>query len=173
MLDKLKERMRLCDLEIHPEKSKIVYCQQNNEKIKGEITQFTFLGYCFRSRLCKNKAGVYFMGFSPAVSRDAGKAFRAKIKETVYNSHTTDIVALAHILNPIIRGWYNYFGRYCPSEAFKQGINYMNLRLVRWLMRTRKKARRSWAKAQHLLHRIAMSSPQLFSHWQAGYMPVE
>ena len=57
-------------------------------------------------------------------------------------------------------------------EAFKQGINYVNLRLVRWLMRTRKKVKRSWAKAQHLLCRIAMSSPEMFCHWKAGYMPV-
>lgn len=172
VLDKLKERMLLCGLEIHPDKSKIVYCQRNNEKIDGETTQFTFLGYCFRPRMVKSKSGVYFMGFTPAVSKDSGKAFRSSIKDAIYMSHTTDIVVLSQRLNPIIRGWYNYFGRYNPSEAFKQGINYVNLRLVRWLMRTRKKAKRSWAKAQHLLYRIAMSSPEMFSHWKAGYMPV-
>ncbi len=172
VLDMLGKRMRLCGLEIHPDKSKIVYCQRNNEKIEGETTQFTFLGYCFRPRLLKNKNGEYFMGFTPAVSTEAAKTFRKKIKETVNNSHTTDIVALSQDLNPIIRGWYNYFGRYFPSEAFRQGINYVNLRLVRWLKKTRKKAKRSWAKAQHLLYRIAKSSPDMFCHWKAGYMPV-
>lgn len=172
VLDALKKRMRLCDLEIHQEKSKIVYCQRNNEKIEGETTQFTFLGYCFRPRLTKSMAGAYFMGFSPAVSKEAAQTFRTRIKEAVYGSRTTDIVALSQILNPIIKGWYNYFGRYCPSEAFRKGINHVNLRLVRWLKRTRKKVKRSCTKAQHLLHRIAMSDSELFCHWKAGYMPV-
>lgn len=173
VLDMLVKRMRLCDLEIHPEKSKIVYCQRNNEIIQGEITQFTFLGYCFRPRLVKSRRGAYFMGFTPAVGRESAKSFRMRIKEMVQNSHTTDIVVLSQILNPIIRGWYNYFGKYCPSEAYKQGINYVNLRLVRWLMRTRKRVKRSWTKAQHLLHQIAMSNPEMFYHWKAGYMPVK
>ncbi|MBR5316786.1 MAG: group II intron reverse transcriptase/maturase [Lachnospiraceae bacterium] len=81
VLDSLKKRMKLCDLEIHPEKSKIVFCQRNNEKMEGEITQFTFLGYCFRPRLVKSSTGVYFMGFTPAVSGEASKSFRQKIKE--------------------------------------------------------------------------------------------
>ncbi len=172
VLDRLKERMKLCDLEIHPEKSKIIYCQRNNEKLEGENTQFIFLGYCFRPRMTKSKSGAFFMGFTPAVSKEAGKTFTKRIKDTIYSSRTKDIVALAQNLNPIIRGWYNYFGRYNPSEAFKQGINYVNQRLVKWLMRTRKKAKRSWAKAQHLLHQIAKSSPEMFCHWTAGYMPM-
>jgi hypothetical protein len=91
--------------------------------IEGELTQFTFLGYCFRPRLIKSKAGIYFMGFTPAVSRDSGLVFRNKIKEILCASHTTDIVLLSQKINPVIRGWYNYFGKYCPSEAFRQGIN--------------------------------------------------
>ena len=81
--------------------------------------------------------GVYFMGFIPAVIKEAAKSLRMKIKVAVYRSHSTDIVVLSQTLNHIIRGWDNYFGRYCSSEAFKQRINYVNLRLVRWLMTTR------------------------------------
>ena len=84
-----------------------------------------------------------------------------------------NIVALSKRLNPIIRGWYNYFGKYCPSEAFRKGINYVNLKLVRWLERTRKSVRRSLTKAQRLLHCVAMSSPEMFYHWKVGYMPVK
>lgn len=137
VLDRLKKRMRMCGLEIHPEKSKIVYCQRNNEKIDGEITSFTFPGYCFRPRL------------------------------------TTDMAALSRRPNPIIRGWYNYFGKYCPREAFRKGINYVNRKPVRWLERTRKSVRRSLTKARHLLYRIVMSGPEMFCHWKVGYMPVK
>ena len=173
VLDMLKKRMQMCGLEIHPEKSKIVYCQRNNEKIDGEDTSFTFLGYCFRPRLTKSRNGQYFMGFTPAVSAESAAAFREKIRLEIQNSNTTDIIALSKSLNPIICGWYNYFGKYCSSEAFRKGINYVNLKLVRWLERTRKSVRRSLTKAQHLLHRIAMSNQEMFYHWKVGYMPVK
>lgn len=146
ILDCLKARMTMCGLEVHPEKSKIVYNQSCNEVIQGENTEFTFLGYSFRPRLCKNKAGVYFMGFVPAVSKEAAKEFRRKIKQTIRRSRTTDITLLAKELNPIIRGWYNYFGVFCPSEAYRKGINYVNLILVRWMKRTRKKVKRAHMK---------------------------
>lgn len=133
VLEKLKRRMKLFGLEIHPEKSKIVYCQRNNEKAVQENTSFTFLGYTFRPRLVKSKQGVYFMGFTPAVSREAGKDFRGKIKNEIRKANTTDIILLSKRLNPIIRGWLNYFSKYTPREAFRQGINYVNQTLVRWM----------------------------------------
>jgi group II intron reverse transcriptase/maturase len=173
VLDMLKKRMQHCGLEIHPDKSKIVYCQKNNEKLSGERTSFIFLGYCFQPRLVKSKTGCYFMGFTPAVSAEAASAFREKIRMEMRRCGTTDIVELSRRLNPVIRGWYNYFGKYCSREAFRKGINFVNLRLVRWLKRTRKKVRRSMTKAQHLLHCIAKSNPDMFYHWKVGYMPVK
>ena len=133
---------------------------------------FIFLGYCFQPRLVKSKTGCYFMGFTPAVSAEAASAFREKIRMEMRRCGTTDIVELSRRLNPVIRGWYNYFGKYCSREAFRKGINFVNLRLVRWLKRTRKKVRRSMTKAQHLLHCIAKSNPDMFYHWKVGYMPV-
>jgi group II intron reverse transcriptase/maturase len=172
VLDSLKKRMMTCGLEIHPDKSKIVYCKRNNENLYGENTTFDFLGYSFRPRLVKSDKGVYFMGFTPAVGSDAGVRFREKVRKEIRQCKTTDIVFLSQRLNPIIRGWYNYFGRFCPSEAFRKGINYVNLTLVRWLKRTRKKVKRSMTKAQHLLFCIAKSNPKMFYHWEVGYMPV-
>ena len=113
------------------------------------------------------------MGFSPAVSNDAAKSFRKKIKEVFRRNKTTNIMLLAKELNPIIRGWYNYFGVFCPSEAFRKGINYVNLILVRWLKRTRKKVKRAYKKAQHLLFNIAMTNREMFYHWKVGYLPVK
>jgi hypothetical protein len=83
------------------------------------------------------------MGFTPAVSKEAAASFREKIRIAIRRSNTTNMVELSKELNPIIRGWYNYFGKYCPSEAFRKGINYVNQKLTRWLKRTRKKAKRS------------------------------
>lgn len=127
VLDMLKKRMRICGLEIHPDKSKVAYCQRNNEKLSNERTSFTFRGYCFQLRLVKRKNGCYFMRFTPAVSTEALSAFREKVRMEMRRSNTKDIVVLAKRLNSIIRGWYNYFGKYWLSEAFRKGINFVNL----------------------------------------------
>ena len=173
VLDMLKEQMLRFGLAIHPEKSKIVYCRRNNGTIpKGVETSFVFLGYYFRPRLVKSAEGIYFMGFTPAVSADAARAFREKVRQVIRKTATTDIVTLSQELNPIIRGWMNYFCRFTPSEAFLKGINYVNQKLVRWIRRCRKKAGRSYRKSQILLNRIALSNPKMFYQWQAGYMPM-
>lgn len=172
VMDMLKKRMQICDLEIHEDKSKIVYCQENNEKLENEVTTFTFLGYCFRPKLVKNKSGDYFMGFTLAMSTEAAVSFRDKIRFEIRRSNTTDIVLLSQRINPIIHRWYNYFGKFFPSEAFRMGINYVNLTLVRWIKKTRKKAGRSMRKAQHVLHCISKSCLELFYHWKVSYVPV-
>ena len=172
ILDMLKKQMKEVGLEIHPEKSKVIFCRRNNEQKEEEYVSFDFLGYCFRPRMVKSKEGKIFMGFTPAVSKEAGKSFREKIREVIKESNTTDIVLLSQKLNPTIRGWMNYFMKFTPSEAFRKGLNYVNMTLVRWLKRTRKKVKGSYRKAQRLLHQIAMSSPEMFHHWKVGYMPV-
>lgn len=171
-MDKLSRRMKECGLEIHPDKSRIVYCRSDNFNEHYENESFDFLGYAFRSRCCKNHLGQYFTGFTPAVGKEAGKSFRRKIRETITNANTTSITALAEKLDPIIRGWMNYFMKYNPSEAFRQGINYVNLTLARWLRRTHKKVRNGIHKAQVMLKRIAKEKSSLFYHWSMGYMPV-
>ncbi len=172
ILDMVIKRMKHFGLEIHPEKSKIVYCRRNNEQSSNKNQAFNFLGYTFRPRMVRSRNGIYFMGFTPAVSKEAGKHFRNKIKEAIRENSTTDIILLARALNPIIRGWTNYFTIFTPREAFRQGINYVNQTLVRWLERTRKRVRRNIRKAHELLYRIAKSSPNMFCHWAMGYMPV-
>lgn len=173
VLDMLKEQMKRYGLIIHPEKSKIVFCRKNNETVpKGVETSFVFLGYCFRPRLVKSIQGIYFMGFTPAVSMEAARSFRRKIRVTIREAGTTDIIILSQMLNPVIRGWMNYFCKFTPSEAFQKGINYVNQKLVRWVRKNRKKAKRSYRKAQTLLKRIALSNPKMFYQWQAGYMPM-
>ena len=173
VLDMLKEQMLRNGLLIHPDKSKIVFCRRNNESVPEDVdTSFIFLGYCFRPRLVKSEQGIYFMGFTPAVSIDATRVFREKIKETMRKVSTTDIVLLSQVLNPIIRGWMNYFCKFTPSEAFQKGINFVNQKLVRWLMKSRKKVKRRYSKALILLNRIAISNSKLFYQWQVGYMPM-
>ena len=74
LLIKLEERFKECGLEMHPEKTRIVYCKDDDRKGEHPIIKFDFLGYTFRPRRSKNRWGKCFISFSPAVSNDACKA---------------------------------------------------------------------------------------------------
>ena len=74
MLDRIRERFQACKLELHPSKTRIVYCKDINRTGDHPDIQFTFLGYTFRPRKAVDKYGRVYVNFSPAVSRDALKA---------------------------------------------------------------------------------------------------
>jgi len=80
ILNQLVSRFKECNLELHPTKTKIVYCKDGARKGTYENTSFDFLGYTFRARLVKNtKRNSMFVNFTPAVSKGAIKAMRAKL----------------------------------------------------------------------------------------------
>jgi RNA-directed DNA polymerase len=76
----LEQRMLECQLECHPEKTKIVYCQDANRKENYPQTEFDFLGYTFRQRRSENKRGEIFWNFLPAISKKAVKAISTQMK---------------------------------------------------------------------------------------------
>ena len=78
VLQCIRNRLAQYRLELHPEKTVIVYCKDDNRKEEHEHTKFTFLGYEFRPRLSKNKNGNMFVGFTPALSTKAKKSITGK-----------------------------------------------------------------------------------------------
>ncbi len=80
MRDALAVRLATVGLELHPDKTRIVYCQDADRRGDHEVTSFTFLGYTFRPRLAKNRWGKHFVNFLPAVSKDAIKAMGREIR---------------------------------------------------------------------------------------------
>ncbi len=171
ILDKLKERLLACKLEIHPEKTRIVYCRSDRYPERHEHESFDFLGYTFRRRSAKSKYGNLFNGFTPAVSKSAGQHFRDRIREIRKRNRNFTLEELAEVMNPIIRGWANYFSKFCASEARKV-LDYVNLTLVRYIRFKYKTVKRSKAKAYRYLVRIAKAQPKLFYHWQMGIRPT-
>ena len=161
--------MSECHLEVHPEKTRIVYCKDDNRSGDHEHTSFVFLGYAFRARTVRTRKGEYFTGFTPAVSKDAIKNLRAKIN--IYRKLTNlSITELAQILNPIIRGWANYFYHYTPSVVYSV-LSQVNLSLARWVMKKYRRFKRKLLAALRWLGTIAQSSPELFAHWKMGICP--
>ncbi|MEU2431964.1 group II intron reverse transcriptase/maturase [Streptomyces sp. NPDC007861] len=153
-------------LELHPDKTRIVYCKDRNRRGSYEHTSFTFLGYGFRVRRLRTKRGDYFFGFNPAVSDEAAKQIRAQIRRwRLHLRSDTTLEQLAREINPVVRGWINYFGRFHPS-ALLSTLNRINDYLVRWLVRKYKRFKRKRARAREALSRHARRFPGLFAHWK-------
>ena len=134
VLQRPKRATTECKLELHPDKTKVVYCQDKDRTRDYQNTEFEFLGYSFRRRFIKDKLGRLQFNFLPAISPKSAKAFRAKVKEMNIRSRAgSKLEMLAEELNPIIRGWLNYFGKYGRSEV-KSSMHYVNQRLVYWAM---------------------------------------
>lgn len=169
MMAILEQRFKACSLELHPLKTKIVYCKDGSRKGRYENTAFDFLGYTFRPRLCKNrKRNSLFVSFTPAVSKVALKSMRLKIRKLRIRMRTElSIEQLAQWLNPIINGWLGYYGRYCRSALYAM-CRHVNKALVRWARRKFKTFRRHKTKASQFLEKIAEQCPNLFAHWRVG-----
>jgi RNA-directed DNA polymerase len=171
VLGRLKERMNRCKLELHPEKTRIVYCRSDVNPEHYEHESFDFLGYTFRRRLLRSKYGNYFNGFTPAVSKSAGQSLRDKMRDIRKRHKTVSPEELANMMNPVIRGWSNYFFKISKGEA-RKALNFVNLTLVQWLRSKSKSTGRRYMKASSILGRMAKQSPDLFYHWRLGIYPT-
>jgi RNA-directed DNA polymerase len=168
---KIEERFRQCGLEIHTDKTRIIYCRDINRQGTFPVSQFTFLGYCFRPRKAKDKYGRIYVNFSPAVGPRALKEMRQEIRGWhLQLKCDKELSDLSKMFNPVLRGWSNYYGRF-HSSALKSVWRQLNEYLVRWMMRKYKRLAKRPTRAARKLKQIALSSPQLFVHWKLGYYP--
>lgn len=167
-LNRLGARLRDCGLELHPEKTRIVYCKDVNRTADYPVTQFTFLGYTFRPRRALDKYGRLYVNFSPGVSRDALTAMR----QTVRGWHLQlksdkGLGDLSNMFGPVLRGWANYYGRFHRS-ALHPLWRHINGYLVRWLRRKYRHLARGKTRAFQALERLAARNPTAFVHWEQG-----
>ncbi len=161
-------RLSECRLELHPEKTKIVYCKDEDRRGTYSNEKFDFLGYTFRPRRSKNWKGKFFINFSPAVSDKAGKAMRAEIRSWQLHLRSDKAIEdLSRMFNPIIRGWLQYYGRYYRSALYPI-MRQLDRSLARWAYRKYKKLRGHLRRATHWIARISLRDPRLFAHWQMG-----
>ena len=167
--DRISRRMQACRLELHPAKTKIVYCKDDHRRKEYPETKFDFLGYTFRSRVARSETGC-FVSFLPAISRKALKSIRAEMRSwRVYRRVYDDLQRLGKLYNPKIVGWLNYYGRYYKT-ALQPLFNWFNRRLSKWVMRKYKKHPRQ-SGAIKWLRSVARRSPHLFAHWKCGLYP--
>ncbi len=167
----LVQRMRECKLEINPDKTRIVYCKDDDRQENWEETSFDFLGYTFRPRRSKSKYGKLFINFTPAVSGKAAKHMRREIHDwRMHLKPDKELEDLSHMYNSTIRGWIQYYGQFYKSELYAV-LRYLNGALVLWVRRKYKKLRYH-KRATHWLGRVAKRQPNLFYHWKYGILPT-
>jgi RNA-directed DNA polymerase len=168
----IEKRLRECKLELHPKKTKIVYCKDDDRRGNYRNESFDFLGYTFRPRGVKARhRNRFFVGFTPALSNEAAKSMRDRIRAwKIHLMSDKSITNISRIVNSVVRGWINYYGRYYKSALypiFKQ----LNRALTKWAMRKYKRLRGQKQKATWWLKRIALHEPGLFAHWQCNGRP--
>ena len=160
----IAERLGSLGLELHPEKTKIVYCKDANRRGNSEHTSFDFLGYTFRGAWHVVRRG-FFVSFSPAMSTKAKKAIGKKIRDWHLNRRSgTDLSGLAEEINPQVRGWINYYGAFYRSELYFLARR-IDEHIVRWAMQKFKRLRGKTSAGLGLAGRCHQRQPQLFAHW--------
>ena len=169
----LQARLTECRLELHPTKTRIVYCRDGRRRGKYPNVSFDFLGYCFRPRRVQNpRDNTLFCGFTPAVSVSAMKAMRTTVRELGLRHRTElSLADIARRINPLLRGWIAYYGRYTPSALYPM-LRYVNLMLRAWVMRKFKRFAAKTIRAGRYLERMAREHANLFVHWQMGLTGV-
>jgi len=166
LLNTLRQRFAECGLELHPQKTRIVYCKDANRRNNYPELQFDFLGYTFRPRGAMSRAGKMFVSFIPAVSAKATKSMRSVLRQwKLSHRGDLDLEVLVEWLQPIVRGWVNYYGRFCPSHLYG-ALRMVDELLVRWALRkyTGRKKHAAWA--WDWLKRLKSKQPALLAHWQ-------
>ncbi|MES2179366.1 MAG: group II intron reverse transcriptase/maturase [Gemmatimonadota bacterium] len=162
VLDAIRGRFEQCGMELHPTKTRIVYCKDDDRPGRHEHITFDFLGYTFQPRRAKNRWGKFFVSFLPAISSKAAKKIRATIRDwrmaaTRNNQRLED---LARVTNPVVQGWMNYYGRFYRSKCV-QVLRVFNEALAAWVRRKYTRFRRRERASMHWLGRVARRGPHL------------
>jgi RNA-directed DNA polymerase len=160
-------------LRLHPEKTRIVYCKQDGRTGTYPVTEFTFLSYTFRPRSIRTRDGRLMIGFTPAVSKAAKKHMARTIRSwRLGRSTSLSFTEVAAMINRVVAGWINYYGRFYKSLLIAFLAERINPHLVKWAMRKFKHLHRSPAKARQRLAHIADLYPGIFIHWRHGALPT-
>ncbi|HYA44145.1 MAG TPA: group II intron reverse transcriptase/maturase [Acidimicrobiales bacterium] len=165
----LEARFAECGLELHPDKTRIVYCKDGSRKGKYSNTKFDFLGYTFRRRVVKNpKRNSLFVAFTPAVSTSALKAMRQETRRRRFrNQSDLSLEDISRLYNPVLRGWLAYYGRFYPSAMYPV-FRHFNKTLVAWARRKYRRLQRHKTRASLFIEGISKRQPRLFVHWARG-----
>ncbi len=166
---RLEGRLRACGLELHPQKTKIVYCKDTNRRGDFDCVSFDFLGYRFQPRLAKWRGGLFGVSFLPAAKPPALANIRRQVRNWgLQRRSDKGLFDLARMFNPYIRGWIGYYGHFYKSALY-QTLMKIDAHLLRWAARKYKRFRQRPRQARAWLAVVRREHPDLFGHWRFVY----
>jgi len=166
LLEEIRKRLAECLLELHPEKTKIVYCKDDNRKGNYKNEKFDFLGFTFQIRKAQNSKGSIFMSFLPAIGDKATKMIREEVRKWNIQRRTDkSLEEFAKEKNPIIQGWINYYGKFYRSKL-ENVLQCIDLNLAKWAKRKYKSFKASLSRGIKWIGRLKSRDNQLFAHWE-------
>lgn len=168
--DAIGRRLAEIGLQLHPDKTRVVYCKDYKRHQNYEQVSFTFCGYTFRPRAAFDKARKRsYTGFLPAVAPGKLTAMSRKAAAWRLHRHTNSTLDdLAKVANPALRGWLNYFTVFYPSAVNPIGKR-MDRHLMRWARRKYKRLEHSEKRTRTWLKGVRKRAPGLFAHWTLRY----
>lgn len=174
LLEAIKERFKVCKLEVNKDKTKIVYCRRNQKKqppFKVYYQKFDFLGFTFKPRIVKER-GKLKLGFTPAISQKNIARINEELRKLKIHRWTYfSLSKVGEILKSKIRGWLNYYSKFRKSEL-RHLFRDINKRLAKWIRNKYRRFRRKhWYFSYKYLQSIAKSYPYMFEHWRVGFLP--
>ena len=162
----IERRFAECGLELHLQKTRIVYCKGDDRRGEYPEQKFDFLGYTFRPRRAKTRQGRFFVGFNPAISNKATKSICDAMRQwKLHRRSDKSLDELAQMINPVLRGWINYYGHFYKSALYRT-FQHLNNILARWASRKYKRLRGHKRRSFLWLQCIAHRQSRLFAHWQ-------
>ena len=171
LMKRIKQRFEDIGLEIHPDKSGIIYCKDSNRRDEYPVISFDFLGFTFRPRRCVSSSRGIHPNFLPAVSRSSMKDMRRRMRSWhIQLKNDRTLFDLSNMFNPILRGWMQYYAKFYPS-ALQSLWKAFNTYLVQWARRKYKKLSKHKKRARQYLDSWAHEHRDLFVHWQLGCIP--
>ena len=169
----LEQRLDECGLQLHPEKTRVVYCADANRRERQDCQRFDFLGYTFKPRQAGNARGQVFVSFSPAVSDKAARAMRQEIRDWKISQWTKlDLRELVAKLKSKVQGWVQYYGLFRPSTLYR-ALQSLDEHLVLWARRKYRRFRQHAQRAWSWLLGIKQRTPTLLPHSWAAIMTTQ
>jgi RNA-directed DNA polymerase len=163
--DALVQRLAQCRLELHPTKTRIVYCKDANRRGHYPEQRFDFLGFTFRPRSSRKRQGKLFTSFAPAVSDKAATTMRHRMRHwRLHHRSDLSLDEIAQWARPVLAGWVRYYGQFYPA-ALRRALRTLDDFLVRWAKRKYLRLRGRHGHAWEWLHRVRARHPALFAHW--------
>jgi RNA-directed DNA polymerase len=131
---RLREELAKLQVEINEEKSRIV------NLAKGD--SFTFLGFEFRRIL--SRKGAWRPHYTPKLKKRT--ALLGKLRDVFRRFASQPVGRVIEVINPILRGWVNYFAVGHSSRCFSFVKDWVEKKIRRHLMRARKRKGFGWQR---------------------------